>query len=65
MQTRCDTPATARLRRGCPLTTLQPTKQQPASRWCGRAGRESHDGMANDYEGSPRLQPPAHIRALH
>jgi hypothetical protein len=30
-QTCCDTPATARLRRGSPLTTLQPTKRQPAT----------------------------------
>ncbi len=27
-------------------------------------GRESHDGKANNDEGSPRLQPPAHIRML-
>ena len=33
-------------------------------RWCGRVGRESHDGKANDVEGSPRLQPHAHIRTL-
>ena len=33
-------------------------------RWCGRAGRERHDGKANDDEGSPRLQPTAHIRTL-
>ena len=30
-QTRCVTPATARLRRGSQLTTLQPTKRQPAA----------------------------------
>jgi hypothetical protein len=30
-QTCIDTPATARLRRGRPLTTLQPTKRQPAT----------------------------------
>ena len=30
-QTCSDTPATARLRRGRPLTTLQPTKRQPAT----------------------------------
>ena len=30
-QTCRDTPATARLRRGSPLTTLQPTKRQPAT----------------------------------
>jgi hypothetical protein len=30
-RTCCDTPATARLRRGRPLTTLQPTKRQPAT----------------------------------
>jgi hypothetical protein len=39
-QTCCDTPATARLRRGRPLTTLQPTKRQPATagavEWGGR-----------------------------
>jgi hypothetical protein len=29
-QTCSDTPATAQLRRGRPLTTLQPTKRQPA-----------------------------------
>ena len=34
------------------------------ARRCGRAGRESHDSKANDDEGSPRLQPPAHIRTL-
>jgi len=28
-------------------------------RWCGRAGRESYDGNANDDKGSPRLHPPA------
>ena len=42
-----------------------PLMQRTTShRWCGRAGRESHDGKANDDEGSPRLQPPAHIRTL-
>ncbi len=30
-QTCSDTPATPRLRRGRPMTTLQPTKQQPAT----------------------------------
>jgi hypothetical protein len=39
-RTRCNTPATARLRRGRPLTTLQPTKRQPATsgevEWGGR-----------------------------
>jgi hypothetical protein len=57
-----DTPATARLRRGRPLTTINQTTT--SHRWCGRAGRESHDGKANDDEGSPKLQPPAHIRTL-
>jgi len=30
----CDTPATARLRKDRPLTTLQPTKRQPATAGC-------------------------------
>ena len=30
------------------MTTLQPTKRQPAS-WCGRAGLESHDGRLDLY----------------
>ena len=33
-------------------------------RQCSRVGRESHVCKANDDEGSPRLQPPAHIRTL-
>ena len=60
-QTCSDTPATARLRRGRPLTTLQSTKQQPATVGAvERGGRVT----TNDDEGSPRLQPPAHIRTL-
>jgi hypothetical protein len=31
---------------------------------CGRAGLESYDGKANNDEGSPRVQPPTHIRTL-
>jgi hypothetical protein len=41
MQTCCDTPATARLRRGRPLTTLQPTKRQPATVGAEERGGES------------------------
>jgi hypothetical protein len=63
-QTCIDTPATAQLRRGRPLTALQPTKTTTSHRLCGRAGRESHDSKANDDKGIPRLQPPAHIRTL-
>ena len=33
-------------------------------RWCGRAGRESHDSKANNDKGSPRLQSPDHISTL-
>ena len=71
-------PPTVQLHRGSPLTTLQPTKRQPATTGvevtelstnkqhtlCGRAGRESHDCKANDDEGIPRLQAPVHIRTL-
>jgi len=32
--------------------------------WCGRVGLESQDCKANYDEGSPRLQPPSHIRTL-
>jgi len=41
-----DTPATARLRRGRKMTTLQPTKQQPAAGAVsgGQEKNESHDG---------------------
>jgi hypothetical protein len=60
-----DTPATARLRRGSPLTTHTTANQTTTSHClCGRSGRESHDSKANDDEGSPRLQPPANIRTL-
>jgi hypothetical protein len=60
----CDTPATAILRRGHQLTTLQPTKRQPPTVGEVDWGGESHDCKENDNEGSPRLQPPAHIRTL-
>jgi hypothetical protein len=56
-------PATARLRRGRQLTTLQPTKRQPATTGAVERGWRVTTARHDD-EGSPRLQPPAHIRTL-
>jgi hypothetical protein len=42
-------------------TTANQTTTTTSHRWCGRAGRESHDGKANDDEGSastPARGPP-------
>ena len=57
-------------RRGTCCDTLlsadDTTANQTTTRhsWFSRAGLQSHDGKANDDEGTPRLQSPDHIRTL-
>jgi len=62
-QTCCDTPATARLRRGRPLTTLQSTKQQPATAGAVERGgffdRQTH----NPFDRQTHNRPLADTRA--
>jgi hypothetical protein len=65
-QTRSDTPATARLRRGRPLTTLQPTKRQPATVGAvERGGRVTTARQTCQREG-PSCQRPLSLQpAIH
>jgi len=65
-QTCSDTPASATgLRRGHPLTTLQPTKQQPATvDAVERGGRVTTARQTTTRAVTPRLKTPAHIRTL-
>ena len=58
---RCANPATARLRRGSPLTTLQTTKRQPAAGTVERGGRGKPGKQRLTHAGDALRQLTMHI----
>ena len=54
----CDTPATARLRRGSPLMTLQPTKRQPATVGAVERGGRVTTARQTSMRAAPGCSPP-------
>ena len=62
-QTHCDPPATARLRRGRPLTTLQPTKRQPASVGAVEQGGRVTTARQTTTRAAPGCRPPQNTHA--
>jgi len=56
--TRCDTPVTTRLRRGRPLTTLQPTKRQPATADAVELGGSVTTASRTTAMAAPGCSPP-------
>jgi hypothetical protein len=60
---RCNTPPTARVRRGRLLTTLQPTKRQPATAGAVERGGRVTTARRTTTRAAPGCNPPPHSHA--